>query len=245
MDDDDDDEQESTKPNPLTWLITYGDMITLILCFFVIMMGDPTNDNSRIQLVVNAFGGLGPLTGGMTFNKGKLAYMGETVAQLPASERAQSLNKAQRQAQSLMSPTDNRVVRKISIDPERGLVITLASDALFEPDSATVNIVATRESLQKLAVFLNSSVVADNYFRIEGHTNTSMPDPSLWPTNWELSSARSVNVLHALKDYGLKSDSHFQVAGFADTRPLALGDTPESAALNRRVEIVVLTSGHL
>ena len=63
-------------------------------------------------------------------------------------------------------------------------------------------------------------------------------------TNWELSAARAVNILHALVDYQV-SERQCQVAGFADTVPLASNDSPEGRAYNRRVDIVLLAEGHL
>lgn len=233
------------QANPLIWLITYSDMVTLMLCFFVIMMGEPTKDESRIRLVLNSFGGLGPLTGGMTFNQGKLAQMGADVTSLPASKRAKNLEEAMRKAQALVQPETTSTVQQVTFDPERGLIISLVGDAFFRPDSADINLDDTREILQRLVVFLNSPEVAGQTFRIEGHSNTAIPDPSRWPSNWELSSARAISTLHALSDYGLISDKHFQVMGLADTKPIVKGDTPEAAAMNRRIEIVMLVEGLL
>lgn len=238
-------EKKKVKPNLLIWLITYSDMVTLMLCFFIIMMGEPTKDDSRIRLVLNSFGGLGPLTGGMTFNQGKLAQMGADVTSLPASKRAKNLEEAMRKAQALVQPETSSMIQQVTFEPERGLVISLVGDAFFRPDSAEINLDDTRETLQRLVVFLNSPEVAGETFRIEGHTNTAVPDPTRWPSNWELSSARAISTLHALSDYGLVSDRHFQVMGLADTKPVVKGDTPEAAAMNRRIEIVMLVEGHL
>ncbi|MGL4523936.1 MAG: OmpA family protein [Spirochaetia bacterium] len=245
MSDEDDNGKEKAKPNTMLWIVTYSDMVTLMLCFFVIMMGEPTKDDSRIRLVLNAFGGLGPLTGGMTFNQGKLAQMGADVTSLPASKRAKNLEEALRKAQALVQPETINTIQNITFDPERGLVISLVGDAFFRPDSAEVDLDNTRETLQRLVIFLNSPEVAEQTFRIEGHTNTAIPDPARWPSNWELSSIRAINTLHALSDYGLSSDQNFQVTGLADTKPVAQGNTPEAAAMNRRIEIVMLVDGHL
>ena len=95
------------------------------------------------------------------------------------------------------------------------------------------------------ALLLNSPVLSDKIFRIEGHTDSTPTDPdSPWPSNWELSTARSTNVLHYLVDFGVNEDQ-FQVAGFADTSPLASEETEEGRAYNRRVDIIILTDGHL
>ncbi|HOV62425.1 MAG TPA: OmpA family protein, partial [Spirochaetia bacterium] len=128
-------------------------------------------------------------------------------------------------------------------EDERGLIISLAADAFFAPASAEIDIENARETLQKASALLSS--LPERKFRIEGHTDSLPTDPTgPWPTNWELSTARATNVLHYLVDFGV-DERQFQVAGFADTVPIASNDTPEGRAYNRRVDIVILSEGHL
>jgi chemotaxis protein MotB len=107
-----------------------------------------------------------------------------------------------------------------------------------------------RSILLRLGTFLASPDLTDGEgkprkIRIEGHTDSETVDPGgPWESNWELSTARSINVLHYLTDIGLE-ERRFQVAGFADTVPLGRNDTPEGQAVNRRVDIIVLDEGHL
>jgi chemotaxis protein MotB len=65
-----------------------------------------------------------------------------------------------------------------------------------------------------------------------------------WQDNWQLSSERSRAVLRYLTDFGV-DERRFQVAGFADTVPVASNATPEGRAYNRRVDIVIIDDGHL
>ena len=123
-------------------------------------------------------------------------------------------------------------------------MISLAADSFFEAGSAEVDIEASRETLQKASVLL-SSLPEDQKFRIEGHTDSLPTSPEgEWETNWELSTARAVNVLHYLVDFGV-GEGQFQASGLADTAPLVSNDTPEGRAYNRRVDIVILSEGHL
>jgi chemotaxis protein MotB len=131
------------------------------------------------------------------------------------------------------------------MEDERGLVISLAADSFFEQASAELRIEEARAVLQKAASLLSSPEFARRKFRIEGHTDSLATDPAgPYFTNWELSTARATNVLHYLVDFGV-NERQFQVAGFADTVPLAANDTPEGRAYNRRVDIVLLSPGHL
>jgi len=227
------------------WLVTYADMVTLLLTFFVLLM-NPENpiDSQRIELIMQAFQGLGPLRGGNTLSEGILAELGNDVASMPSNTRGNRLNEARKKAISEFQPEiQNRFV-KIKED-ERGLVISLAGDILFKRASAEIDLERSRIALQKLARFLESEEIADRTIRLEGHTDSSPTDPDgPWPTNWELSSARSAAVLHYLVDYGAH-ESKFQVSGFADTVKLKDPETrEEDRAENRRVDIVILKEAH-
>ncbi|OHD71572.1 MAG: flagellar motor protein MotB [Spirochaetes bacterium RBG_13_68_11] len=226
------------------WLLTWGDLCTLLLTFFVVMYNVGTIDEIDLNIMLSAFQGLGPREGGNTLETGKLAELGNTVMNLPTMERGQSLARAKKTALSVFQPEVK--ARKVRIkEDERGLIISLASDAYFRPASADVNIEESRTLLQNLALLLSSGDLAGRTFRIEGHTDDRPTDADgPFPTNWELSTARSTNVLHYLVDFGA-DERRFQVAGFSDTVPLASNDTEEGRAYNRRVDVVILNEGHL
>ncbi|ADK80700.1 flagellar motor protein MotB [Sediminispirochaeta smaragdinae] len=224
------------------WMNTYGDMVTLLLTFFVMLYTTSTPDDSKMNLILAAFSGLGMYTGGQTLQEGKLAELGNMIMSLPSTNRGRALDEARRKAISQFEPEIKSQKVRVQQD-ERGLIITLASDAFFKPASAEVQIEESRETLQKLSALLRS--MPGRKFRIEGHTDSTPTDPTgPWPTNWELSTDRATNVLHYLVDFGV-TENQFQVAGFADTVPLASESTEEGKAYNRRVDIIILSDGHL
>lgn len=224
------------------WMTTYGDMVTLLLTFFVMLYTTSTPDDSKMNLILAAFSGLGMYTGGQTLQEGKLAELGNMIMSLPSTNRGRALDEARRKAISQFEPEIKSQKVRVQQD-ERGLIITLAADSFFEPASAEVQIEQSRETLQKLAALLRS--MEERKFRIEGHTDSSPTDPEgEWRTNWELSTARATNVLHYLVDFGV-TERQFQVAGFADTVPLASETSAEGRAYNRRVDIIILSDGHL
>jgi chemotaxis protein MotB len=236
--------QKKCEEGAPAWLLSWGDLTTLLLTFFVVMYDVGSIDQVDLNVMLSAFQGLGPREGGNTLEAGKLAELGNTVMNLPAMERGQSLARAKKTALSVFQPEVK--ARKVRIkEDERGLIISLASDAYFRPASADVNIEESRTLLQNLALLLSSGDLAGRTFRIEGHTDDRPTDTEgPFPTNWELSTARSTNVLHYLVDFGV-DERRFQVAGFADTVPLASNDTEEGRAYNRRVDVVILNEGHL
>lgn len=226
------------------YMLTYGDMMTLLLTFFVMLLTPAKIDGYQLRLILAAFPGLGAYQGGNTLEQGRLAELGNTIEALPSMDRGRALSEARREAISIFQPEVRNQMVRITQD-ERGLVISLASDAFFDPASAEINIEQTREILQKLARLLNSPNLEERTFRIEGHTDATPVDPSgPWESNWELSAARSLSVLRYLTDFGV-DEEQFQIMGLADTEPLFENDTPEGRAYNRRVDVVILTEGHL
>lgn len=223
------------------WITTYADMVTLMLCFFV-MLFDPSEVDITVLQTLSASISADPTGGGNSLSVGKLSDLGNAISNLPSMEKGKSLGPALKKAVSLFAPEVK--TNKIAItSDERGIVISLASDAFFRPGSAELNIEETRETLLNLAGFLSSDELAGRRFRVEGHTDSGATDTSVWQSNWELSSVRAINVLHRLTDFGAQ-ENRFSVAGYADTRPIASNDTAEGRAYNRRVDIIILDDGH-
>jgi chemotaxis protein MotB len=224
------------------WMVTYGDMTSLLLTFFIMLFNISEVDITQLRIVLAAFQGLGLMTGGNTLQAGKLAELGNTIESLPSVDRGRALDRARKRAISEFQP--ELKTKKVRIkEDERGLVISLAADAYFDPGSAEPRMEEARPTLMRLADLLTSEDLRDKKVRIEGHTDGTPTGPP-WKTNWELSAARAINILHRLVEYGV-NERQFQVAGFADTVPLAKEDTPEGRAYNRRIDIIILSEGHL
>ncbi len=223
------------------WLNTYADMITLCLCFFVMLYDPSEADVVQVQQMTAAVSN-DATGGGQSLSAGRLSDLGNNINSLPAMDKGKSLGSAVKRAVSLFAPEIKSNKIAITSD-ERGLVITLAADSFFRTASAELNIEESRETLLKIGQMLSAEELSKRRFRIEGHTDSGDTDPALWPSNWELSSARAVNVLHYLTDFGA-DEKRFSVAGYADTRPFYSNDTPEGRAYNRRVDIIILDEGH-
>ena len=239
--------KEPDKPST-AWQGTYGDMITLMLCFFV-MLYDPSEvDMSQLSQIQSSLSipteALeSPTTsGGQSLASGRIADLGNTLTAMPAVELGKSLSLAKKKAVTLFAPEVNSAKITISSD-ERGVVISLASDAFFEEGSANLNIDETREILLKLSKFFQDSELKNRRFRIEGHTDSTPYSGDEFASNWELSAARAAHVLHYLADFGV-DEKQFSIAGYADTRPMFSNETKEGQAYNRRVDIVILDEGH-
>ena len=236
--------KEPEKPST-AWQGTYGDMITLMLCFFVMLYNPSDVDVTQLATITQSLqmNETETTNGGMSLSTGKLSDLGNTINSLPAIEKGRSLGLAKKKAVSLFAPDIKSNKITVTSD-ERGLVISLAADNFFAEGSADLNIEETRDSLLRLSDFFKDPELKTRKFRVEGHTdNTPVAENSKFVSNWELSAARSMNVLHYLADYGV-NENRFSIAGYADTQPKFENNTPEGRAYNRRVDIIILDEGH-
>ena len=235
--------KEPEKPSS-SWQGTYGDMITLMLCFFVMLYNPSEVDITQLATITQSLqmNETESVSGGLSLSAGRLSDLGNNINSLPSIEKGKSLGLAKKKAVSLFAP-DVKSNRITVTSDERGLIITLLSDNFFDEGSAELNINETRETLLRLSEFFKAPELKDRRFRIEGHTDNVPVESDKYPSNWELSATRAVNVLHYLADYGVEEDS-FCVAVYADTRPKFSNDTPEGRAYNRRVDIIILDEGH-
>lgn len=236
--------KQPEKPST-AWLGTYGDMITLMLCFFVMLYNPSEVDVTQMATITQSLQMQETETtsGGLSLSAGQLSDLGNNINSLPSLEKGKSLGLAKKKAVSLFAP-DVKSNRITITSDERGLVISLAADNFFEEGSADLNIDETRETLLRLSDFFKDPELKNRRFRIEGHTdNTPVAADSKFISNWELSAGRAMNVLHYLADFGV-DENKFSVAGYADTRPKFSNDSPETRAYNRRVDIIILDEGH-
>lgn len=226
------------------WLTTYGDMVTLLLTFFVLLLSAATVDGYQLRLILAAFPGLGNYQGGNTLEAGPLAELGNTIESLPSMDRGRALSEARREAISILEPEIRSNLVRVTED-ERGLVISLAADAFFASGSAEVNIEQTRETLQKLSQLLSADALSERTFRLEGHTDDIPVDPNgPFDSNWELASDRARSVLAYLSTYGV-SEEQFQLMSRSEFSPIVSNETAEGRAYNRRVDVIILTEGAL
>lgn len=222
------------------WLNTYADMITLVLCFFVMLFNPSEID--EVQLQAMAAISSDTLADGASLSVGKASDLGNTVSSLPSMYTGKKMGTSLKKATSLFAAEIKS--NKVSVtSDERGVIISLSADSFFKPESAELDIESTRETILHIAQFLSSDSVAGRKFRIEGHTDSTPVNTDNWTSNWELSSARAINVLHNLTDFGA-SEARFSVAGYADTQPKFSNETTEGRAYNRRVDIVILDDAH-
>jgi len=125
---------------------------------------------------------------------------------------------------------------QLTVSIEKGrIVINLPDNVLFATGSARVN-PEGQEALKQIANVLRE--FSDRRFQIEGHTDNVPMKSARFPSNWELSTARALSVVHLMVQEGVAAEN-VSAAGFGEFQPRADNETPEGRALNRRIEIIM------
>jgi chemotaxis protein MotB len=214
----------------MRWLLTYADMITLLLALFIILFSISTINKVKLQRLVRDLGGgfnsqdaINNPPNGMTTSatKDDLQAM---QAQLQSYIQSQSLQKS--------------VQTKITRDgKKRELVITLLSDKqLFDSGKADIK-PFTKKILDEVYRQLKTR---QNEVRVEGNTDNVPISNDQFPSNWELSSARATGVArYFVEDDGL-APRRISALGYGEYRPRVPNDTDAHRAQNRRVDVVIL-----
>jgi chemotaxis protein MotB len=160
----------------------------------------------------------------------------ETIAGLEArlGRETDAMNELQSQLQSLSNERQTLVSRL----EDGTTVIKLSENIVFASGSADIGD-AGRETLQLLADALES--FPDHLISIQGHSDSRSISPTLqrvYPSNWELSTARAASAVRVLNESGI-NDERMQAVGYADTRPLVAETDPVSRRANRRIEVLL------
>lgn len=218
---------------------TYGDMVTLLLTFFVLLFAFSTLDAERFRAIMESFqGSLGILESGLTISNdasiaGRDSPRGQLFERNPLErEEAEEVLRAISSFQSVHGLQEAFWVEMT----ERGVVIHFTDRVLFDTGKAELKPEA-RELLANLARELNNLPQA---VRVEGHTDNVPIHNSLYPSNWELSAARAVGVVRFLIESGGMDPGRLSAVGYGEYRPIASNATAEGRARNRRVDIVLL-----
>ena len=215
----------------MRWLLTYADMITLLLAMFIILFAISNVSRVKFQRFATAISGgfnssdsaNNPPNGGVTGNEhGRTdeANMGSVKAQIDKYIARQNLQ--------------NKVQTRID---RQGLVITLLSDkAYYDSGSADLR-PETKQLLDVIGAQLRG---VRNEVRVEGNTDSVPIATAAYPTNWELSAARATGVTRYLVEHDKIVPTRISFAGYGQFRPKFTNDSDAHRLQNRRVDIVIL-----
>lgn len=230
-------EESSGAP---AWMVTYGDLVTLLMCFFVLLFAFSEIDAQKFEAVMQSFqGSAGVLSGGTTLSDSPLVFTGmpEVNTSLETVE-SQVLDDLKKEIESELD--DANIDLEITAEViNRGLLIRFPDNALFDSGKADLKAPAM-EALTVIGNILLEEAFTERVISVEGHTD-NVPMRSIeFPSNWELSTTRATNVIrYFLDEVGIKP-KRLSASGYGEYYPIATNETAEGRSQNRRVDIVVM-----
>lgn len=228
--------EELTAP---LWFVSYADLVTNMLCFFVMLFAFSTLDSpkkrmesqSRDERFWAAFSINSAQGANQWLNNG-----GKGILLTPTSRKSEMPKIVRKIKRSLQKVS--MADRLLVLGNDQMVKIHIPTGALFESGKATMK-PQSEEILTALIPIIGS---INNFIRVDGHTDDLPARNTIYPSNWELSTARACAVVRFFTEKMTLDPERFSAQGFADQRPKVPNINQENREANRRVEIVVMAS---
>lgn len=226
------------------WMASYMDMVTVLMCMFIVLYAMSTVDKTKFEILKNSLAtGFGVVSTekvdtakGVVVPPKLVNTNGEAFTDLDlAKKEVDRLTALRDQMNANLKAVGLSDAVKFTID-QRGLTVRLVSQQTFNPDDATLT-AQTVKVLDSIAPVL-ASVTLD--VSVEGNA-ALVPAEYTDPQYWEISVARSVHVVRHLTEGDGIDPKRMSAVGFGASRPMGATNSAEDLAMNRRVDIVVLS----
>jgi chemotaxis protein MotB len=225
------------------WIATYSDTVTLLLTFFILLYSTASVDSEKTKSISSAFTSMFSGSTGETlleydlYNGSVPLIGGETDSNIQDMGDISPQKKMYNNVKDFISKNDLEEVVEI-VDSEKGIVIQLRDNILFESASSNIK-QDSKVILDKISTLIESVA---NPILVEGHTDNIPIRTTEFPSNWELSADRAVNVVRYFVEHKGQDPSRFSAAGYGEYHPVAPNDSYENMAKNRRVDILIITT---
>lgn len=220
------------------WMSTYSDTVTLLMTFFVLLFVITSQNNeSASKVVLEALNGGGSSILQFDLYDGEVPLIGGE-SDIEGEGVLTKKEQTYKEAKDFLS--NNQELKDIVTieDNERGVLVQLKDNILFESASSQLR-EESKMILNKVSDLLSN---LDNDILVEGHTDNIPINTYDFPSNWELSADRAVNVVRYFVEARGLDPTRFSASGYGEYHPVAPNDTYENMAKNRRVNILIITS---
>ncbi|MCT4592926.1 MAG: OmpA family protein [Anaeromicrobium sp.] len=216
------------------WLITYSDMVTIILCFFIIFFNLSEEKTNMLYSMKNAL-------------KEEVATLSEENNKLKTTNKNLSvelfnMKNIERdihtsEEEFIKFLRDNNMLDKVNIlQNEKGIAIRFKDNVLFSSGDAAMS----KEGKLALSKIGDKLTKIDNNIIVEGYTDNLPIQTAKYPSNWELSVARAIEVVKYFTEVKGIDKSRMSVSGYGELNPIDTNDTPKGRSNNRRIEITII-----
>jgi chemotaxis protein MotB len=228
------------------WLVSYADFITLLFAFFVVMYAISTLNEGKYKVLADSLIVAFRNDPVVTAQTNGLSPMNRTTSSLPPrpaqkpvdplrTRRTRDLEQLASRISDAMKPLVQSGQVRLKQLPH-GLAVEINASVLFAPAQATLQQPESIAALEAVATLLATT---RQQIRVEGHTDHLPIASAVYPSNWELSSARASSVVRLFMAAGVEP-ARLAAVGYAEHKPVESNDTPEGRARNRRVTLLIL-----
>lgn len=229
------------EPKGDEWLATYSDCVTLLMTFFVLLYAMSSVDENKMRALSQAFRTVMAGEAGDTILEYSL-YNGDVPligGEIPTDtiDGEKIEESMYYQVSKFVDEHDLEAVVDI-IESDLGVVIQLRDNILFETSKSDLRSESKEilDSISGLISSLNNNIV------VEGHTDNRPINTAEFPSNWELSVDRAVNVVRYFVENGKIDPKRLSATGYGEFQPIVDNDTEENMEKNRRVNILIMTN---
>ncbi|MDR1620037.1 MAG: OmpA family protein [Clostridiales bacterium] len=233
-------QKEEHKSGAPAWMTTYGDMVTLVLTFFVLLFSFSTIDAKKWEAVVSSFTGnrlvvIEPLDPGAVVQ----GFDMPTPRPAPSNteEEKDEFDELYERISNYIE--ENALTSQLAVDRSEGVILlTINDSALFDSGKDIIKPEAA-ELLRKVALIFDEYQDNIAQIRIEGHTDNVPIETAQFPSNWELSMGRASKVLQFFLANSIIPPPKYAGLGYGEYHPVASNDNEAGKARNRRVDFVI------
>jgi chemotaxis protein MotB len=240
-------EEPEEHENEERWMASYMDMVTVLMCMFIVLFAMSTVDAKKFEALKNSLAtGFGQVksekvdtASGVVVPPAHVEEKGDTTDFALAQKEAQNLQLLKDRIQAALTDDGLQDAVQLKID-ERGLTIGLVgSSTFFDSNHAELSPTAV-QVLDDIGPILAPT---GHQVSVEGHADSRAPGAP-FPTNWELSAGRATSVLRHLVEVDGYPQNLIAAVSYGSARPLtnATGTSDLELAQNRRVDVVVLSA---
>ncbi|MEO5377877.1 MAG: flagellar motor protein MotB [Magnetococcus sp. DMHC-6] len=217
------------KKGAPAWLLTFGDMMSLLLTFFILLISMSTMDKIKFK---EAAGSLQNAFGLQRIQQINPLPTGEDLISTEFQQELIIVHLKEKLEVVLENTVDAGEAELINM--EEGFLLRLNNQALFLPESAVLR----PEAKSTLAQIANLVKTTANLIRVEGHTSID-PPPAIYPNNWVRSANEAATIVDFFVKEGSLDPARLQVRGMGQYMPVADNDTKEGREKNHRIEIMI------
>lgn len=238
--------EEGKKGLP-AWMGTYGDMVTLLLCFFVLMFASSSVDEGKFEQIAASFSKQIIIIEQLTSDS-MMDALGNGIIEMPeakgeSDKEYEEMQEGAAELSKLASDfktyfAENNVQNSIEIEENyRELTLSFNDGILFDSGKAEIK----EEATTILSIIAEELLkYPENDIKIEGHTDNIPINTEKYPNNWYLSAARAISVATFFIEKHNFHPSRISTEGYGEYRPKVSNDTAENRSINRRVEIKII-----